>query len=131
MELEVFNNVEIRRDFEEETQNPRYTYYKMYLKDELIGVASYRLFNNQASYWYIDEFVILEQNRGKGYGSYLLNYIIDKMWSEQKLTIHIYPTSQQIPKEKFIEWLVHRDFIEQPPMSTGNIFCILHPPHSE
>jgi len=131
MEFEVFNDVEIKRDFEEEKNAPKYTYYKIYLTDKIIGWANYRLFNNQSSYWYIDEFVIYEQDRGKGYGSYLLKDIINRMWSERKLPIHIYPSSQQIPKEMFIKWLVDRDFVEQAPMSTGHIFCILHPPESE
>lgn len=49
------------------------------------------------------------------------------MWSERKLPIHIYIISQQISKERFIEWLVHRGFVQQPSLSTGQIFCILHP----
>lgn len=131
MEFEVFNDIEIRRDVEEEAKNSRYTCYKMYLKDEIIGFANYRLFNNQSSYWYIDEFVISEQYRGKGYGSYLLKHILDRMWNEQNLPIHIYPTSQQIPKEKFTGWLINRGFVKQPPMSQGQIFCIIYPPNSK
>jgi len=129
MEFEVSINIEIKRDFEEEKHNPRYTCYKIYLKDQVIVFANYRIFNNQAPYWYIDEFVISKHDRKQGYGSYLLKYIIDKMWSEQRLPIHIYPTSQQIPKERFIEWLVHRDFVEQ--LWEGKIFCILNPPDSD
>lgn len=53
--------IEIKRDRKEEEKNPQYIYYKMYFKGNEIGVANYRLFQNQHSYWYIDEFVILEQ----------------------------------------------------------------------
>lgn len=131
MEFEVSIDIEIKRDFEEEKQKPKYTCFKMYFKDQVIGVANYRSFNNQAFYWYIDEFVISEQHRGQGYGSYLLKHIIDKMWSEQRIPIHIYPTGLQISKARFIKWLVNRDFVEQPPLSIGQIFCILNPPDSD
>ena len=127
----MFNDIEIRRDFEEEARRPKYTCYKMYLMGEMIGVANYRLFNSQTPYWYIDELVISANDRGKGYGSYLLKDIINRMWSERKLPIHIYPTGHQIPKEEFIKWLTDRNFVEQTPMSQGQIICILQHPDSE
>ncbi len=33
-QIEVPKNIEIRRDFEEEKQNPKYTYYKLYLNSD-------------------------------------------------------------------------------------------------
>jgi GNAT superfamily N-acetyltransferase len=99
----------------------------MYLNDQMIGRADYRIFNNQSPYWYIDEFIISEQFRGKGYGSCLLNYIIEKMLSEQKLPIDIYPTGQLISKKTFIAWLLKRGFVQLPPMKTGQIFLRLQP----
>lgn len=125
-QIEAPKNIEIRRDFEEEKQNPKYTYYKLYLNEEVIGIANYRLFNNKASYWYIDEFLTSKQHRKQGYGTLLLNYITEKMWSVQELPIHIYPTNQQIPKEDCIKWLVNRGFVEEPPLVTGQVFCILY-----
>ncbi|MBD2509807.1 GNAT family N-acetyltransferase [Nostoc muscorum FACHB-395] len=119
--------IEIRRDFEEERLNPPYTYYKIYVEGEEVAVASYRLFNNQNPYWYIDEFIIFEQYRENGYGTYLLKYIIQNMWSKQRLPIHIYPTELQISKEKFIAWLVDRGFQIKPDRNTGHVFCILYP----
>ena len=128
----LINGFEIRRDLEEEEREEsiyksKYTCYKVYLQGKVIGSAKYRLFKSQSPYWYIDEFVISKQNRDKGYGSLLLKHIIQEMWNKQKLPIHIYPTSQQIPKEKFIEWLINRGFVEQPPLPKGHIFCILSP----
>ncbi|MCC5635312.1 GNAT family N-acetyltransferase [Nostoc sp. CHAB 5844] len=124
--IEVPKNIEIKRDFEAEKQNPKYTYHKMCFNDEIVGIANYRLFQNQASYWYIDEFLISKQFREQGYGTYLLNYITEKMWNVREIPIHIYPTSQQIPKEYFIKWLIRRGFVEEPPLATGQVFCILH-----
>jgi GNAT superfamily N-acetyltransferase len=125
-QIEVPKNIEIRRDFEGENKNPKYTYYKMYLNHEVVGIANYRLFKNEAPYWYIDEFVISKHHRKHGYGEYLLNYITEEMWSIQRLSIHIYPTGNHIPKEDFIKWLVNRGFVEEPPLSTGQVFCILY-----
>jgi Domain of unknown function (DUF1902)/Acetyltransferase (GNAT) family len=120
--------IKIRRDPEEEEKNPRYVYYKMYLQGNEIGVANYRLFENQHPYWYIDEFVISEKDRQQGYSTYLLKYVIREMWSKLLLPIHIYPmSSPQMPKEQFIAWLVHRGFIEAPDNNTHQMFCILHP----
>jgi len=119
-------NVQIKRDLDAEKQNPNLTCYSMYLNDEIIGTADYRIFNNQSPYWYIDRFIILEQFRGKGYGSCLLNYIIEKMLSEQKLPIDIYPTGHLISKETFIAWLVKRCFV-QLPLETGQILLRLQP----
>lgn len=125
------NHVTIERDYQGEKNKPKYTCYQMSLKDEIIGFANYRLFKNQDSYWYIDEFLILEAYRGKRYGLYLMRDIIDKMWNEEKLPIHIYPTGEQIPKEEFIRWLVNRGFVQESDMYTKQIFCILHPTNSE
>jgi hypothetical protein len=119
--------IEIKRDTKEEEKNPKYTYYKMYLQGNEIGVANYRLFQNQHSYWYIDEFVISNQDRQKGYGIHLLKHIIREMWSKLLLPIHIYPTTDQIPKDQFITWLVHRGFVEEPNPNTNQVFCILYP----
>lgn len=119
--------VRINRDSNEEIQRPKYTCCKIYMHDEIIGVANYRLFDTQFPYWYIDELIISEQDRERGFGTYLLCYVIAEMWKERKLPIHIYPTGNQIPKDKFIEWLVHRDFVPQPPLPTGQVFYILFP----
>jgi len=125
-QIETPKNIEIIRDFEGNNHNPKYTYYKMYFNDEVVGRANYRLYNNEAPYWYIDEFVISKQHRKQGYGKYLLNYITEEMWSIQKLPINIYPTSHQISKEDFIKWLVNRGFVEEAPLSTGQVICILY-----
>jgi len=115
----------IKRDPEEEKNKTNYVCYKMYRQDKVIGVANYRLFRSQNPYWYIDEFTISEQKQG--YGTYLLKSIVREMWSQEHLPIEIYPTSLQMPKEKFVAWLVRRGFTEKLDLQTNILVLILYP----
>lgn len=124
-----------KRSNEEENQEFQYTYYEFYLQNKIIGITRCCLHKTQSPYWYIDEPIVDEpivfskKNRRREYKIYfdILCCVIVNMWNEEKLPIHIYPTGNQIPKDKFIKWLIRRDFVPQPPLPTGQVFYILFP----
>ena len=107
--------IEIQRDFEREENdklgfNPgnlgNYTFYKILLNDKEAGYASYRLRDPN---WYIDKFLIYEDNRRHKLGTHLLKYIAQKMLSEQIIPITIHP----VDIEGFVPFLLKNKFQEK------------------
>ena len=95
----------------EELQQFKYSIYKIYLNDLEIGKSYYRIRRGYPD-WYIDTFLIEEMYQEEGYGTYLMNYICNQMWSEQHYPIRIYPVgSTEEKKLKFVSWLTKRDFV--------------------
>jgi|SanBayMetagenome_1026888.scaffolds.fasta_scaffold69065_2 GNAT superfamily N-acetyltransferase len=108
--------IEIKRDFEREENeklgfNPgnlgNYTFYKILWHDKEAGYASYRL---RSPNWYIDWFLIYEENEGKGLGTHLLKYITQKMSNEQRISITIHPG---LERKKLISLLLKNKFQEK------------------
>jgi hypothetical protein len=114
--IEIPEGIDIRRDSEEEENRKPYIFYKIYIAGQVeeMGIASYRLYDSNNPYWYIDEFLIAKSYRKKKYGTFLLKYIVQEMWGKKRLPIEINPSGLDIPKEEFIKWLVNRDFQKSP-----------------
>ena len=102
--------IEIQRDFEREEKEKLFnpgnldTFYKILRNDKEAGYASYRL---TGSNWKIDWFLIYEEDRENGLGTHLLKYIIQKMWSEQRISIKIHPGPN---RKKLISLLLTNKF---------------------
>ncbi|MEH2088264.1 GNAT family N-acetyltransferase [Nostoc sp.] len=99
-----------------------YTYYNIYFEGKKVGNASYR-YNNSYACWQIDRFLIYEDEEGNGYGSCLLKYISQEMWSIKRSHIKISPTK----KEEFISWLIRRGFKETQVPGFPTTFYVLQP----
>ncbi|MBJ7297851.1 MAG: GNAT family N-acetyltransferase [Dolichospermum sp.] len=104
--------IEIQRDFEREEKEKLFnpgnldTFYKILRNDKEAGYASYRLRDPN---WYIDKFLIYEDNRRHKLGTHLLKYIAQKMLSEQIIPITIHP----VDIEGFVPFLLKNKFQEK------------------
>ncbi|MBC5795061.1 GNAT family N-acetyltransferase [Sphaerospermopsis sp. LEGE 00249] len=131
-EIKAPQGIQIKRNYEkekkiEEINKIRYFCYEIYYQNLDIGESIYKIKQDPEIHWYIGTFVIDEQYRQKGYGSYLLKYLCNIMWSENSLPIIIYPAPVNCKKEDFIDWLTKRGFVENHDILPGKIYYSLYP----
>lgn len=130
-QVEAPEGIEIKRDLQEEQGRNCKTYcFKIYNQNKEIGVAIYQLLGkSQDLRWYIDEFVIYDGYEQKGYGTYLMNYVCNQMWSEIQIPIYILPAEWKMKKEDFIKWLTNpkRNFVMNPSFWPGKVFLTRYP----
>ncbi|QYX31296.1 GNAT family N-acetyltransferase [Sphaerospermopsis torques-reginae] len=131
-EIKAPQGIEIKRNYETEKKNEvidkrKYFCYDIYYQNLHIGASFYKMKQDPEMHWYIETFFINEYYREKGYGSYLLKYLCNMMWSEKSLPIIIYPAPVNCKKEDFIDWFTKRGFVENHDILPGKIYYSLYP----